>query len=151
MDSAHVVVIAFAFILCLTDVRIKLPAVRAMTTINSVCPKCGTIAKSGKSSCCGRGGSWFKNCGGTGSASLHHTWYEGIHACNARTQSRIVVGQQAENSKTIFGVSMTITPMSVNMSTPTSNIPTDSTSVSTQRCIALHTSLLITIVIMILI
>ena len=29
------------------------------TIISSVCPKCGIIAKSGKISCCGRGGSWF--------------------------------------------------------------------------------------------
>merc|ERR1712032_216324 len=27
------------------------------TTISSVCPRCGSIGKSGKSSCCGRGGS----------------------------------------------------------------------------------------------
>merc|ERR1719201_3088543 len=50
----------------------------ATTTIGSVCPTCGTIGKSGKSSCCGRGGSWFRNCGSVENAKLVHTWYEGI-------------------------------------------------------------------------
>ena len=60
----------------------------------SVCPRCGTIAESGRMSCCGRGGSWFKNCGGVGNAKLHHAWYEGIQACKARSQSKTVIGQQ---------------------------------------------------------
>ena len=64
------------------------------TTINSVCPKCGIIAKSGKISCCGRGGSWFKNCGSAGNVKLDHTWYEGIRACKARAQSKRAIGQQ---------------------------------------------------------
>ena len=65
----------------------------AETTISiSVCPRCGTIAKSVKMSCCGRGGSWFKHCGGTG--KLKHTWYEGIQACKARSRSRTAIGQQ---------------------------------------------------------
>ena len=57
-----------------------------MTTISSECPRCGTIAKSGKTSCCGRGGDWFKNCGGVGNTKLHHTWYEGVQACKARSR-----------------------------------------------------------------
>ena len=67
-----------------------------MTTILTVsaCPRCGTIAKSGKMSCCGRGGSWFKNCGGTGKMKLHHTWYEGIQACKTPSQSKTVIGNQ---------------------------------------------------------
>merc|ERR1712203_897227 len=68
---------------------------RTTTTITSVCPKCGTIAKSGKSSCCGRGGSWFKNCGSAGNTKLEHTWHEGMHACTARRQSGMAVGQQS--------------------------------------------------------
>ena len=72
------------------------PPARTTMTVSSVCPKCGTIAKSGKMSCCGRGGSWFKNCGGAGNGNtrLHHTWYEGIQSCTARTQSRTADGQQ---------------------------------------------------------
>ena len=45
-------------------------------------------------SCCGRGGAWFKNCGGIGSAKLQHTWYEGIQACEARPQSKTVTGEE---------------------------------------------------------
>ena len=59
-------------------------AVTSMTTVSPVCVKCGIIKKSGKSSCCGRGGSWFRNCGGV--AKLRHTWYEGIQSCKARPQ-----------------------------------------------------------------
>ena len=65
----------------------------------SVCPRCGTIGKSDKSSCCGRGGSWFRNCGGTGNTKLQHTWYEGIQACKARSQSKTVVSQQLNGAK----------------------------------------------------
>ena len=72
----------------------KTPAATTTTT-SSVCPKCGTIAKSGKASCCGRGGSWFQNCGGVANTILRHTWYEGIQACKkAWSQSRIAVGQR---------------------------------------------------------
>jgi len=45
-----------------------------------VCPKCGTL-KSGKRSCCFRGGAWFKKCGDTGDSKFEHTWFEGIQAC----------------------------------------------------------------------
>ena len=74
------------------------PAVTTMTT-SSACLKCGTIAKSGESSCCGRGGSWFKNCGGAGNTRLQHTWYEGIHVCKTRTRSRIAAGQRENTAR----------------------------------------------------
>ena len=64
-----------------------------VTIIEPVCPKCGTIQKSGKISCCGSGGSWFKKCGGAGDRKLEHTWFEGIQACKARSRSNIVIGQ----------------------------------------------------------
>merc|ERR1719506_1195424 len=72
---------------------------RTTTTISSVCSKCGIIAKSEKNSCCGRGGSWFKSCGGTGNTRLQHTWYEGTQACKARSRSRIAVGQQENTAQ----------------------------------------------------
>ena len=67
-----------------------------VTTANFVCPKCGTIAKSGIMSCCGRGGAWFKKCGGSsnGNTRPRYTWYEGIQSCTARTKSITAVGQQ---------------------------------------------------------
>ena len=64
------------------------------TTPVSVCPRCGTIEKSGKMSCCGRDGSWFRNCGSASTAKLRHTWYEGIQSCKARPQSKTDVGHQ---------------------------------------------------------
>ena len=66
-----------------------------MMTISSACPKCVTIKKSGKSSCCGRGGSWFRSCGSAGNAKLHHTWYEGIRACKTGSQLKTATGQQS--------------------------------------------------------
>ena len=61
-------------------------------TVSSVCLDCGTIQKSGKMSCCGRGGSWFGKCGSAENANLSHTWYEGIRACKAR-QFQAVPGE----------------------------------------------------------
>ena len=46
------------------------------------CPKCGTAKKPGKSSCCVRGGTWFKKCGDAGDTNYDHTWFEGMQACN---------------------------------------------------------------------
>ena len=45
------------------------------------CPKCG-IKESGKLSCCGRGGTWFRKCGDPGDSSFEHTWDEGSHVCD---------------------------------------------------------------------
>ena len=65
-----------------------------MTTISSACLKCGITKKSGKMSCCGRGGSWFGNCGSARDTNTDHTWHEGLQACKAQTQSKLVVSQQ---------------------------------------------------------
>ena len=59
------------------------------TTINAVCHKCGIISKSAKISCCGRGGSWFRNCGSVGNAKLDHTWHEGIRVCSGRPVDQV--------------------------------------------------------------
>lgn len=61
----------------------------AMPTDNTpsqtiTCPKCG-ISKKGKSSCCFRGASWFKQCGDVGDTTFEHTWFEGVEACSAVT------------------------------------------------------------------
>ena len=73
------------------------------TTGKSACPTCGTIQKSGKPSCCGHGGSWFKRCGGGGNRNLDHSWHEGIKACKA--QSQPVIGQQPNAAeRNVFGI-----------------------------------------------
>ena len=48
------------------------------------CGKCARTKKSGKNSCCARGGAWFKNCGDAGDMKFDHTWAEGIQACKSR-------------------------------------------------------------------
>ena len=77
--------------LCFTNVHIPAAARKA---IGSACFECGTIGKSGKTSCCGHGGTWFRNCGSVGSAKLDHTWVEGIQACKARSRSKRGIDQQ---------------------------------------------------------
>ena len=49
--------------------------------VSPTCSKCGTAKRSGKRSCCARGGAWFKNCGDVGKTQFDHTWVEGIQAC----------------------------------------------------------------------
>ena len=63
------------------------------TTISSACPKCGTIAKSRKRSCCGRGGSWFGSCGSTG--NFRHSWHQGIRACRTRVHFKRAINEQS--------------------------------------------------------
>ena len=104
------------------------------TTISSECLKCGTIRKSGEASCCGHGGAWSKNCGSAGNSKFGHTWYEGIQACKTRSQSKTVIGQQANtaqhesmdssdganktNSASVITAVKPFASMSLNMSTP---------------------------------
>ena len=81
---------------CLDQCHVNTPAGTLRPITVSVCPRCGTIEKSGKMSCCGRGGSWFDKCGSAGNAKNHHTWSEGIQACKARSQSKVVIGQRLD-------------------------------------------------------
>ena len=64
------------------------------TTTSSGCLTCGVIDKSGKLSCCARGGSWFGKCGATANAQVQHTWHEGIQVCKARKSKTVVWGEQ---------------------------------------------------------
>jgi len=66
----------------------------AKPIVASGCLECGTIQKSGKLSCCARGGSWFGDCAATANAKVKHTWYEGIQACKERQHKTAVMGQQ---------------------------------------------------------
>ena len=49
-------------------------------------------------SCCGRGGSWFGNCGSVGNANFDHTWHGGITVCKAR-QFQAELGLQRRSSQ----------------------------------------------------
>ena len=55
----------------------------ASATGGKRCPKCGKGKKSGKLSCCARGGAWFQKCGDGDDSKFDHTWVEGIQACNS--------------------------------------------------------------------
>ena len=136
--------------------HINPPADTSTTLTVSECPRCGAIAKSGKTSCCGRGGSWFKNCGGVGSTKFQHTWYEGIQACKARSQSKTVIGQQLngaqqkeidssrgvgmENYKSLISTTNTFVFTSVNTSTSTSDTTSIATSTYTSVKVSITTS-----------
>ena len=54
------------------------------TMAGLACPKCSNTKKSGRRSCCARGGAWFKNCGDADDIMFDHTWAEGIQACKGR-------------------------------------------------------------------
>ena len=69
----------------------KPPLAAISSDTNSVCPKCGIAKKSGKLSCCARGGAWFKKCGDAGSTKFDHTWAEGIQACERQFLSASVI------------------------------------------------------------
>ena len=63
----------------LTEVRTnKMPSVG---NSSNGCLNCAIARKSGKRSCCARGGTWFKNCGDAGDPQFDHTWAEGIQTC----------------------------------------------------------------------
>ena len=80
--------------MCLTILHLPKQAAKTIV-IKSSCLECGIISKSGKSSCCGRGGSWFGNCRSVGNTNLGHTWHEGIRVCKGR-QFQAVAGQQLD-------------------------------------------------------
>jgi len=66
----------------------------ATTTVASACLTCGLIKKTGKLSCCARGGSWFGDCAATANADVQHTWYEGVQACKGRQRNKVVRKQR---------------------------------------------------------
>merc|ERR1712032_1731991 len=58
------------------------------TAASNTCAVCGPVKKSRKKSCCGRGGSWFRNCGSAGNKKFGHTWFEGIQVCKQWVSSK---------------------------------------------------------------
>merc|ERR1711934_1085350 len=81
-----------------TDACKKKPA-RTTTAAISACAVCGSVKKSRKKSCCGRGGSWYRNCGTSGnkkSKKFDHTWFEGIQACKSKSASKSAAASYQE-------------------------------------------------------
>ena len=68
------------------DSRTRIPIEPLSTTDipatrSTNCPKCGIVKKSGKYSCCARGGAWFKKCGNAKDQNFDHSWSEGMQSC----------------------------------------------------------------------
>jgi len=64
------------------------PAATTKAASSNTCAVCGSVKKSRKKSCCGRGGSWFRNCGSAGNKKFGHTWFEGIQVCKNQWSKR---------------------------------------------------------------
>ena len=64
-------------------------AATSPSPVSPVCTKCGTFRKSGKRSCCARGGTWYENCGDDGDTDFDHTWTEGKTACKSKCSANI--------------------------------------------------------------
>ena len=98
-----------------------------------VCPKCG-VGKAGLT-CCGKGGSWHRNCG-SGAEKFEHTWNEGIEACSQKVaagkkinMTQVVTHEKEDRSprltqnvvytsaNTVIAISSTIVVMMVFMHT----------------------------------
>merc|ERR1711937_865236 len=62
------------------------------------CGACGIERKTGRPSCCARGGDWFKQCG-KANAGKPHTWDDGIQACGASAAMRGQVGNMLRVSR----------------------------------------------------
>ena len=118
------------------------------TIIGLVCPQCGITKRSGKLSCCGRGGSWFGNCGAAGTAKLRYKWSDGIQACKAQSQSKVVIGQElhgaqdeggrssddtdeSQSRASIAAPNATIISAHTNMSMPAPTVPPVNASITT--------------------
>jgi len=93
------------------------------------CLKCGTIQKSGKLSCCARGGSWFGDCAATANAKVQHTWYEGIQSCKGRKSETVVLAQQQSNASSgdagNFTTEATLSDVHAKTSVKVPGIPVD--------------------------
>ena len=112
------------------------------TDISHACHKCGTMAKSGKRSCCGPGGSWHKNCGSAGNANSEHTWHEGIRACKARLQSKTVIGHLLKADQQNVNDSFT-DMVTVNIDHTSTTTPIISQGLKSLSKFVVHTTLLL--------
>ena len=98
-----------------------------------ICPKCGTVRKTTKLSCCARGGAWFRQCGDAGDTNFEHTWIEGIQACGGsalvfeRVQSSILVEAPAQvRHERMITQSINVTNISQDTEQDTNVHPTSS-------------------------
>ena len=93
----------------------------AMAATSSVCPKCGVIAKSGESSCCGRSGAWFRSCGRAGNAK--HTWYEGIQACKTLAQAEAAAASAVDRRSNAAQTNLTSSRVAIATAKAFASVP----------------------------
>ena len=87
--GGHYVCVSVYFIVALAPANAPMARTTAFITPPAPCPKCGVTKKSGKRSCCARGGAWFENCGDPGDSKFDHTWDEGVGACKSNPLTAI--------------------------------------------------------------
>ena len=109
-----------------------------------VCSKCGIIKKSGKSSCCSRGGSWFGKCGSAGDSNHEHTWSEGILACKEWARSNVASVEESKAAQELGlsgGAGNLSSLPSANAAVNVSTAKTDKISFSTTAYTSTTTAL----------
>ena len=92
-------------------------------SISIGCVKCGVIKKSGKRSCCARGGDWFKNCGHAGDTQFNHTWIEGVRACDGVVSAVLV---ESPLQAMLHQVGITVPPLNTTLRPITGHHQADS-------------------------
>ena len=73
----------------------------------AACSKCAHFKWSGKRSCCAVGGAWFEDCGNADDPNVHHTWVEGLRACNefaGASSGEVAVHGMLRHETTIGGM-----------------------------------------------
>ena len=117
------------------------------------CAKCVSTKKSGKYSCCARGGAWFNNCGDEGDAKYNHTWVEGNQACRNVAGSVSVKAQVMVNRQGVFAYPVNSTQSQNETEQQINLYPLNGTSVpdtgvtDAEDCVGLPISILYTCVI----
>ena len=96
-----------------------MPTCVAVTTMHRsvICPKCGITKKSGKITCCGHGGSWFKKCGMPGDTKVDHTWHDGLQSC-AQFKTFQVKGAMEESNDFSYGMASANSESIITISKP---------------------------------
>ena len=101
-----------------TYISAKLSIATSLPLVSSSnrCLKCSIFKKSGKHSCCARGGAWFKNCGDADDIQFDHTWAEGTKACKILSSPVLVKGSQQATLRDMVGILVIANPLNVTRS-----------------------------------
>ena len=90
----------------ITNYAHSLALLQVATAKTGGCSQCSQFKKSGRPSCCAPGGAWYHDCGNAGDLNVHHTWLDGLRACNAFARAasgEAAVHAMLSNEKAIGG------------------------------------------------